>query len=86
MSQTRYEQASTALLLVDPYNDFLSDGGIAWPRLKDVAEDVGLLDNLRAIHAAARAAGIRISSCRTISGNRAITTGGFTSTRRSRRS
>ncbi|GAA5073661.1 isochorismatase family cysteine hydrolase [Lysobacter panacisoli] len=60
MSQTRYEHATTALLLVDPYNDFLSDGGIAWPRLKDVAEEVGLLDNLRAIHAAARAAGIRI--------------------------
>jgi nicotinamidase-related amidase len=60
MSETRYAQATTALLLVDPYNDFLSEGGIAWPRLKDVAEDVQLLDNLRAIHAASRGTVIRI--------------------------
>lgn len=31
--------------LVDPYNDFLSDGGKLWPLVKDVAQDVGLLAN-----------------------------------------
>ena len=33
-----YEPARTGLLLVDPYNDFLSDGGKVWPRVKEVAE------------------------------------------------
>jgi nicotinamidase-related amidase len=60
MSASEYDQASSALLFVDPYNDFLSEGGLLWPRLKEVAEEVGLLENLRAIHAAARDAGIRI--------------------------
>ncbi|WAS94548.1 isochorismatase family cysteine hydrolase [Nannocystis punicea] len=55
-----YPAARTALLFVDPYNDFLSEGGKVWPRLKGVAEKVGLLDNLRAVVATARAAGIRV--------------------------
>jgi nicotinamidase-related amidase len=60
MSTNEYQRDATALLLVDPYNDFLSEGGKIWPRLKDVALEVGLLDNLRTIHSAVRAAGIRI--------------------------
>jgi nicotinamidase-related amidase len=60
MSANEYRREATALLLVDPYNDFLSDGGLSWPRLKEVAEEVGLLDNLRAIQKVVRAAGIRI--------------------------
>ncbi len=60
MSAPKYQPVSTAVLFVDPYNDFLSEGGLLWPRLKEVANEVGLLDNLRAIHAAARTAGIRI--------------------------
>jgi nicotinamidase-related amidase len=43
-----YDVERTALLLVDPYNDFLSDGGKLFPMLRDVAADVHLLDNLRA--------------------------------------
>jgi hypothetical protein len=35
-------------LFIDPYNDFLSEGGKLWPRVKDVANEVGLLDNLTA--------------------------------------
>lgn len=60
MTIPTYEAGSTALVFVDPYNDFLSEGGKAWPRVKAVAEEVGLLDNLRAIVAAVRAAGIRM--------------------------
>jgi nicotinamidase-related amidase len=55
-----YDLKRTALLLVDPYNDFLSEGGKTWPRLKAVAEEVHLLDHLRAIVAAARDHGIQI--------------------------
>ena len=41
-----YDPTRTAVLLVDPYNDFLSEGGKLWPQAKPVATDVGLLDNL----------------------------------------
>ena len=47
-----YTKDQTALLFVDPYNDFLSDGSKLWPYVREVAEEVGLLDNLRAITAA----------------------------------
>jgi nicotinamidase-related amidase len=60
MSENEYPREATAVLLVDPYNDMLSEGGIVWPRVKAVAEEVGLLDNLRAIRAATRAARVRI--------------------------
>jgi ureidoacrylate peracid hydrolase len=28
-----YEKETTALLAIDPYNDFISEGGKIWPRL-----------------------------------------------------
>jgi nicotinamidase-related amidase len=60
MRQSTYNAKSTALLFVDPYNDFLSEGGKVWPLIKDVAEEVGLLDNLRTISKAVRDAGIQV--------------------------
>jgi nicotinamidase-related amidase len=47
-------------LLVDPYSDFLSEGGKIWPRVQPVAEQVGLLDHLRSVVTIAREAGIRV--------------------------
>ncbi|QXI08522.1 cysteine hydrolase [Pseudomonas tensinigenes] len=47
MSNTSYPLDRTAYLLVDPYNDFLSDGGKIFPLIKPMAEENGLLDNLR---------------------------------------
>ena len=49
----------TGLLLVDPYNDFLSPTGKLWPRAKEVAEEVNLLTNLKSVVDAARQSGIR---------------------------
>lgn len=60
MTDVNFPRDRTALLFVDPYNDFLSDGGKLWPFVREVAEEVGLLDNLRAITAAIRKAGIPI--------------------------
>ena len=60
MVASTYPPDRTALLLVDPYNDFLSEDGKLWPRIQDVAGEVGLLDNLRAIAAAVRNAGIQV--------------------------
>ncbi len=60
MTTLTYPKGSTALLFVDPYNDFLSEGGKVWPRIQPIAKEVGLLSNLRSIVAAVRKAGHRI--------------------------
>ncbi|MFD3455054.1 isochorismatase family cysteine hydrolase [Streptomyces sp. NPDC058691] len=57
---TTYDPTRTAVLLVDPYNDFLSAGGKVWPLLEPVATDVGLLDNLRAVVVAGRRADLPV--------------------------
>jgi nicotinamidase-related amidase len=56
-----YASDKTALLIVDPYNDFLSEGGKIWPFLKEVAEEVGLLDNLRTLNKSVRDAGMQVA-------------------------
>ncbi|SDC67958.1 Nicotinamidase-related amidase [Cupriavidus sp. YR651] len=55
-----YRADRTGLLLVDPYNDFLSEGGKVFPMIQEIAAEVGLLDNLRATVAAVRNAGIQV--------------------------
>jgi hypothetical protein len=60
MSEHGYENEKTALLLIDPYSDFLSEAGKLWPRVKDVATEVGLLDNLEGITRVVRRNGIQI--------------------------
>jgi len=35
MRKVTYEPELTGLLVVDPYNDFISDGGKLWPQAKD---------------------------------------------------
>lgn len=59
MSENRataeYPANRTAVLLVDPYNDFLSEGGKLWPRVSELAGRVDLLANLRQVISAARA-------------------------------
>jgi nicotinamidase-related amidase len=60
MSPSKYPRERTALLVVDAYNDFLAEGGLVWPRIKEVAQEVGLLENLRTVYACVRAAGIRM--------------------------
>ena len=57
----RYPSSRTALLLVDPYNDFLSEGGKLWPAVEPVAREVGLLRHLRTAVDAARAAGLTVA-------------------------
>jgi nicotinamidase-related amidase len=49
MAQPTYDPTRPGLLFVDPFSDFLSEGGKLWPRVKEVAEQVGLINNLKAI-------------------------------------
>jgi len=71
MTAQIYDKATTALLFIDPYNDFLSEGGKLWPRVKDVANEVGLLDNLRPSRAPCAVPASRSSSCPIAAGSRA---------------
>jgi nicotinamidase-related amidase len=59
-SPSAYPAGSTALLLVDPYNDFVHERGKFWPLVRKVAEEVRLLDHLRTIVATARKTGMRV--------------------------
>jgi hypothetical protein len=58
--RSTYDPKTTALLCIDFYNDFLSEGGKLWPWVEDIAQEVNLLDNLRTIVRTAREAGIKI--------------------------
>lgn len=54
------DRQRTAVLFVDPYNDFLSEGGKLWPMVEPVAREVRLHENLRTILAAVRSIGIKV--------------------------
>jgi nicotinamidase-related amidase len=55
-----YDTARTAFLLVDPYYDpFAADGKI-YPRVKEVAESVGLHQHIRELLDASRAANVQV--------------------------
>lgn len=55
-----YSSDNTALLIVDPFNDFLSEGGKLWNRTKETVIGVNLIENLKKILLAARASGIKV--------------------------
>jgi nicotinamidase-related amidase len=60
MAHVTYDQPRTALLVIDPYNDCMSDGGKVWDRLKAVAEaNRGVPHMVQVLHAA-RQAGLRV--------------------------
>ncbi|RMI32770.1 cysteine hydrolase family protein [Nocardia stercoris] len=56
----QYDPRTTALVVVDPYNEFLAEGGAAWPKLREVVERVGAREHLEQLVGAARAAGITV--------------------------
>lgn len=55
-----YAAEHTALLIVDPYNDFMTEGGKLYKAIKPTADASGLFDNMRRIIPAARAAGMQV--------------------------
>jgi nicotinamidase-related amidase len=60
MAKTTYEKDITALLLIDPYNDFISEGGKLWDRLKSVAEANNCVPNMLRVLTTARKTGFRV--------------------------
>src|ERR1700761_5366921 len=59
MAKVTYEKEITALLVIDPYNDFISEGGKVWDRLKGVAEANNCVPNMLQVLDLARRAGLR---------------------------
>jgi len=60
MAGVTYERDITGLLVIDPYNDFLSEGGKVWDRLKGVAEANQCVPHMIQVLDAARQTGIRV--------------------------
>ena len=60
MAQVTYEREMTALLVIDPYNDFISEGGKVWDRIKAVAEANSCVLNMERVLKAARKARLLI--------------------------
>lgn len=56
----KFDQEITALLVIDPYNDFISEGGKVWDRLKTVAEANNCVPHMLQVLTAARKAGLRV--------------------------
>ncbi|WP_330253243.1 cysteine hydrolase [Nocardia sp. NBC_00565] len=60
MAKVTYDQESTALLVIDPYNDFISEGGKLWDRVRDVAEANNCVPHMLQVLNAAREAELRV--------------------------
>jgi ureidoacrylate peracid hydrolase len=55
-----FDKDITGLLMIDPYNDFISEGGKVWDRLKAVAEANNCIPHMAEVLDTARGAGIRV--------------------------
>src|SRR5262244_2683252 len=60
MTTVTYDTQLTALLVIDPYNDFLSEGGKLWDRVKRVAEANQCVPHMMQVLAAVRKANLRV--------------------------
>ena len=60
MNSVTYEKEITALVVIDPYNDFISEGGKVWDHIKTVAEANNCVPNMEQVLDAARMAGVQI--------------------------
>jgi len=56
----KYDNSLTGLLVIDPYNDFISEGGKVWDLLKGVADANGCIPHMSQVLEAARRADIRV--------------------------
>jgi|SRR5215831_1263687 len=59
MANLKFDKELTGLLVIDPYNDFISEGGKIWDRIKSVAEANNRVPNMLQVLKASRTAGLR---------------------------
>lgn len=55
-----YNPKKTAILLVDPYNEFLSEGGLLYPLSKETLEANNAISNMKELVSSARKSGVKV--------------------------
>jgi ureidoacrylate peracid hydrolase len=60
MANLKLDKEITALLVIDPYNDFISEVGKIWDRIKGVAEANKCVPNMLEVLNAVRKVGLRV--------------------------
>ena len=60
MAKMTYDKQFTALLVIDPYNDFISEGGKLWDSVRDVTEANNCVPHMLQVLNAARNAELRV--------------------------
>ncbi|MFQ6013488.1 MAG: cysteine hydrolase [Thermoplasmata archaeon] len=60
MGKLKFEKGSTAVLITDPQNDFLSEGSVVWDLVGEGVKDTQVVEHLVKIREAAKAAGIPV--------------------------
>ncbi|MDI7863518.1 cysteine hydrolase [Rhizobiaceae bacterium n13] len=60
MSDTTYDAEATGLLIVDPYNDFISEGGKLYGYCEETIKRLDTVENMKRVMASCRKSGIRI--------------------------
>jgi ureidoacrylate peracid hydrolase len=60
MTSLEFDKEITALLVIDPYNDFIAEGGKLWERVKTVAEANRCIPHMLEVLTAARKAELRV--------------------------
>src|SRR5215467_5016428 len=60
MADLTFEKETTGLLMIDPYNDFISQGGKIWNGIKSVAEANDCIPHMLQVLTVARKVGVRV--------------------------
>ncbi len=60
MADLKFDKEITALVVIDPYNDFICDKGKIWERVKVVGEANDCVPHMLQVLTAARKAGLRV--------------------------
>jgi ureidoacrylate peracid hydrolase len=60
VNDLKYDPARTALLVVDPYNDFISEGGKLYPLSRETITSQDCVTHMRQVLAAARSTGMLV--------------------------
>ena len=58
-----FDTSRTALLIIDPQNDFLSEGGVVWDLVGEGVKDTKVVEHLVELRKAAKDAGVPVFYC-----------------------
>jgi len=58
-----FDTSRTALLIIDPQNDFLSEGGVVWDLVGEGVKDTKVVEHLVELRKAAKEAGVPVFYC-----------------------